>query len=62
MVDRIWKVYLSGEIHTDWRQRIADGVDAAALAVCETPEQVVRSLTYVIRGTLPGRSQSLAAE
>ena len=162
MSERIWKVYLSGEIHTDWRQRIADGmkaaglpvrldgpvcvhadsddcgaiilgaednsfwhdrkgatmnairtrtligeadvvvvrfgdqyrqwnaafdagtaaaagkalitlhapdlnhalkeVDAAALAVCETPEQVVQSLTYVIRGTLPGRSQSLAAE
>ncbi len=37
-------------------------VDAAALAVCETPKQVVQSLAYVIRGTLPGRSQSLAAE
>lgn len=23
-----WKVYLSGEIHTDWRQRIKDGCDA----------------------------------
>ncbi len=162
MSERIWNVYLSGEIHTDWRQRIADGVkaaglpvrldgplcvhadsddcgaiilgaednsfwhdrkgasmnairtrtligeadvvvvrfgdqyrqwsaafdagaavatgkalitlhvpdlnhalkevDAAALAVCETPQQVVQSLAYVIRGTLPGRSQSLAAE
>jgi hypothetical protein len=20
-----WRVYLSGEIHTDWRQEIADG-------------------------------------
>ena len=162
MSQRDWKVYLSGEIHTDWRERIADGiekaglpvrldspvcvhedsddcgavilgsednafwhdrkgasmnairtrtllaeadvvvvrfgdkyrqwnaafdagtasalgkavitlhgpelnhalkeVDAASLAVCETPEQVVETLTYVIRGTLPGRERSLAAE
>ncbi len=26
-------VYLSGEIHTDWRERIADGVQAAGLPV-----------------------------
>lgn len=37
-------------------------VDAAALAVCETPEQVVQTLAYVIRGDLPGRKQSMAAE
>ena len=37
-------------------------VDAAALAVCATPEQVVQTLTYVIRGELPGRKSSLAAE
>ena len=37
-------------------------IDAAALAVCETPEQVVQTLTYVIRGELPGRKGSLAAE
>lgn len=161
MTERTWKVYLSGEIHSDWRERIADGVtraglpvrldspvcehadsddcgvtilgrednsfwhdhkgammnairtrtlieeadivvvrfgdkykqwnaafdagmaaalgkalvtlhgadhnhalkevDAAALAVCETPEQVVQTLAYVIRGELPGR-QSMAAE
>ena len=29
----IWNVYLSGEIHTDWRDRIADGVRAADLPV-----------------------------
>lgn len=162
MGDRLWKVYLSGEIHTDWRERIAEGaeqaglpirldgpvcvhedsddcgarilgpedkafwhdhkgasmnairtrslladadlvvvrfgdkyrqwnaafdagaasalgkavitlhgpelnhalkeVDAAALAVCETPEQVVQTLAYVIRGELPGRQGRLAAE
>ncbi len=37
-------------------------VDAAALAVCATPEQVVQTLAYVIRGELPGRKGSLAAE
>ncbi len=29
-------VYLSGEIHTDWRERIADGVQAASLPVVLT--------------------------
>ena len=29
-------------------------VDAAALAVAETPEQVVQILTYVQTGKLPG--------
>jgi YtoQ family protein len=37
-------------------------IDAAALATCATPEQVVQTLAYVIRGTLPGRRDSLAAE
>ena len=37
-------------------------VDAAALAVCATPEQVVETLTYVINGTLSGRASTLAAE
>jgi len=32
-------------------------VDAAALAVAETPEQVVQLLEYVIRGTLPARDE-----
>ena len=162
MSERLWKVYLSGEIHSDWRERIAEGVaaaglpvrldapntvhedsddcgaailgaedkpfwhdrkgasmnairtrtliaeadvvvvrfgdkyrqwnaafdagvasalgkaivtlhdeglnhalkevDAAALATCATPEQVVETLAYVIRGALPGRKSSLAAE
>lgn len=31
--DRDWTVYLSGEIHTDWRERIAAGVAAAGLPV-----------------------------
>ncbi len=28
-----WRVYLAGEIHSDWRRRIADGVSEAALPV-----------------------------
>ncbi|MHC4100031.1 MAG: YtoQ family protein [Planctomycetota bacterium] len=28
-----WNVYLSGEIHSDWRKQIADGVKAANLPV-----------------------------
>lgn len=31
--DRHWRVYLSGEIHTDWRERIAEGVRQAGLPV-----------------------------
>ena len=28
-----WRVYLSGEIHTDWRERISSGAEAAGLDV-----------------------------
>ena len=28
-----WNVYLSGEIHSDWREQIADGIAAADLPV-----------------------------
>ena len=37
-------------------------VDAAALAVCASPQQVVETLSYVINGTLSGRASTLAAE
>lgn len=33
MSEKIWNVYLSGEIHSDWRQRISAGVEAADLPV-----------------------------
>lgn len=35
MTDRSmeWRIYLSGEIHTNWREEIADGVAAASLPV-----------------------------
>jgi len=32
-MDKHWVVYLSGEIHTDWRERIQSGVAAAGLDV-----------------------------
>jgi YtoQ family protein len=33
---RVWKVYLSGEIHSDWREIIADGVAKKNLPVSLT--------------------------
>jgi YtoQ family protein len=33
---RIWNVYLAGEIHSDWRERIAAGVAEAGLPVLLT--------------------------
>jgi YtoQ family protein len=31
--DRAWNVYLSGEIHSEWREQIAAGVEQAGLPV-----------------------------
>ncbi len=36
MSARNWTVYLSGEIHSDWRDRIAEGASAADLPVTLT--------------------------
>ena len=33
MTDRTWDVYLSGEIHSDWREQIASGIETAGLPV-----------------------------
>ena len=33
MSERAWRVYLSGEIHSDWRERIEAGVREAGLPV-----------------------------
>ncbi len=33
MAERTWRVYLAGEIHSDWRQRIEAGTREAGLAV-----------------------------
>lgn len=36
MTERTWTVYLAGEIHSDWRQRIEQGGSEARLPVCFT--------------------------
>jgi YtoQ family protein len=33
MAERTWDVYLSGEIHSDWRQRIEEGATEAGLPI-----------------------------
>ncbi len=33
MAEKRWQVYLSGEIHSDWREQIHAGVEAAGLPV-----------------------------
>lgn len=30
-MSKIWQIYLSGEIHTDWREQIAQGIQQAKL-------------------------------
>ena len=34
--ERSWVVYLAGEIHSDWRERIAEGIEVAGLPVVLT--------------------------
>ncbi|MFD0980520.1 YtoQ family protein [Tropicimonas aquimaris] len=41
-------------LHGADHQHALKEIDAAALAVAETPEQVVQILTYVLTGALPG--------
>ena len=33
MSNRTWDVYLSGEIHSDWREQIAAGIESAGLPI-----------------------------
>lgn len=33
MTEKTWNIYLSGEIHTDWREKICKGAEDAALNV-----------------------------
>ena len=40
-------------LHSDENQHALKEVDAAAQAVCETPEQVAQCLAYVMTGRLP---------
>ena len=34
--DRIWKIYLSGEIHTSWREQIKKGTEKLDLPIIYT--------------------------
>lgn len=43
MTERRWTVYLSGEIHSDWRERIRDGIAAAGLPVDVTAPVTVHA-------------------
>ncbi len=43
MNEKVWKVYLSGEIHSDWREQIAMGVDSAGLPVSLTAPVTVHA-------------------
>ncbi|MDY7093175.1 MAG: YtoQ family protein [Acidobacteriota bacterium] len=37
-MDKTWNVYLAGEIHSDWREQIRQGVEEAGLPVrCTSP-------------------------
>jgi YtoQ family protein len=49
-------------LHSPEHNHALKEIDAAALAVCETPEQVVQTLAYVIRAELPSNRSSIAAE
>lgn len=33
MKEKVWQVYLSGEIHSDWREKIVEGAEKAGLNV-----------------------------
>ena len=43
MTEKTWTVYLSGEIHSDWRERIAIGVESAGLPVSLTAPVTVHA-------------------
>lgn len=50
---KTWNVYLSGEIHTDWRQRVERGAEQAGLPVSfsapvtDHPEEFTHALKEV---------------
>ncbi len=43
MTEKTWTVYLSGESHSDWRERIAMGVESAGLPVSLTAPVTVHA-------------------
>ena len=49
MAERIWSIYLSGEIHSDWRERIEQGVREAGLPVTFSAPVIDHALKEVDR-------------
>ena len=49
-----WQVYLSGEIHTDWREQIEAGTRAAELPVAFTAPVTNHGLQRRLRRCDPG--------
>jgi hypothetical protein len=49
--EKVWKVYLSGEIHSDWREVIADGVKKKDLPVsmASPPIRIMRIVMTVVQ-------------
>ena len=56
MGERTWTVYLAGEIHSDWRERIAAGVASAGLPV-ELTHPVTDHPASILRGRGPARGR-----
>jgi YtoQ family protein len=59
MSERTWSVYLSGEIHSAWREQIEAGVREAGLPVaCSAPITDHAASDDAGTGTLGGESEA----
>ena len=61
----IWNIYLSGEIHSDWREKIKTGLKAANLPVNLTSPlitlqvMIVATVSLVLKILLSGKTTRL---
>ncbi len=63
MSDRTWRIYLSGEIHSDWRQRIEEGIGKAGLpALLSAPVTDHAASDDAGTGTLGAESEKFWAD
>ena len=53
-----WNVYLSGEIHTDWRERIQEGANRANLDITFTTPVTHHETSDSVGETILGKEQS----
>ena len=58
MSERIWQVYLSGEIHSDWREQIAQGIEEAGLPVELSAPVTVHEIFFHMASRLPRSSRA----